>query len=102
MFKRINNKSFHCILFILSDDNILNPRPVYNSQSSCSNKWNVFRAKENHLTHLNVNKLLPKIDEIRYIAVSANVAVIRISESYLSEYLEGTILQLKIQISNYE
>ena len=34
-FKRINNKSFHRILFILSGEISLNPRPVYNSQSSC-------------------------------------------------------------------
>ena len=36
-FKRINNKSFHRTLFILSSDISLNPGPVYNSQSSCSN-----------------------------------------------------------------
>ena len=51
-----------------------------------------------HLILLNVNNLLPKIDEIRYIAVSTDVAVIRISESKLVDI----ILQLKIQICNYE
>ena len=56
-FKRINNKSFHCILLILSGDINFNPGPVYNSQSSCSNKWNVFKAKGIHLIHLNVNSL---------------------------------------------
>ena len=97
-FKRINNKLFHRILLIISGDISLNPGPVYNSQSSCSNEWNVFKAKGIHLIHLNVNSLLPKIDEIRYIAARTNATVIGISESKLDE----TILQSEIQIANYE
>ena len=94
-FKRINNKSFHRILIILSGDISLNPGPVFNSQSSCSNEWYVFKAKGIYLIQLNVNSLLPKIDEIRYIAASTSAAVIGISESKLDE----TILQSEIQIS---
>ena len=59
-FKRINNKSFYCILLILSGNISLNPGPVYNSRSSCSNEWNIFKAKGVRLIHLNVNSLLPK------------------------------------------
>ena len=77
-FKTITNKSFHHILFILSGDISLNPGPVDNSQSSCSHEWNVFKAKGIHLIHLNVNSLLPKIDEIRYIAALTNIAIIEI------------------------
>ena len=84
-FKRINNKSLHHILLILSVDISLNPGPAYHGQSSCANEWNVFKAKGIHLIHLNVNNLLPKIDEIRYIAAYANAAVIGISESKLDE-----------------
>ena len=51
-----------------------------------------------HPIHLNVNSLLAKIDETRYIAACTIAAVIRISESKFDE----TILQLEIQISNYE
>ena len=76
----------------------MNPGPVYNSQSSCSNEWNVFKAKGIHLIHLNVNSLLPKIDEIRYISARTHAAVIGISESKLDE----TIYLPEIQISNYE
>ena len=47
---------------------------------------------------MNVNSLLSKTDEIRYIAARANTAVIGISEPKLGE----TILQSEIQISNYE
>ena len=84
-FKRINNKSFHRILFILSGDISLNPGLVYNNQSSCSIEWNVFEAKGTYLIHLNVNSLLPKIDKIRYLAVHSNAAVIGMSESMLDE-----------------
>ena len=97
-FKRINNKSFHCLLLILSGDISLNPGPVYNSQPSCSNEWNVFKAKGIHLIHLSVNSLLPKFDEIRYKAARTNAAVTGISESKLDK----TILQSQIQIYNYE
>ena len=64
-FKVINSKSFRRILLILSGDISSNPGPVYNSRPSCSNDWNVFKAKGIHLIHLNVNNLLLKIDEIR-------------------------------------
>ena len=51
-------------MLILSGDTSLNPGPVYNSLSSCSNEWNIFKAKGIHLIHLNVNSvveiLLPK------------------------------------------
>ena len=47
---------------------------------------------------MNVNRLLPKIGEIRYIAARTNAAVIGISESKLDE----PIFQSEIQISNYE
>ena len=76
-------------MLILSGDISLNPGPVYNSQPYCSNECNVFKAKGIHLIHLNVNSLLSKTDEIRYIDVRANAAVIGISEPKLDE----TILQ---------
>ena len=94
----MNNKSFHRTLLILSGDTSLNPGPVYNSQSSCSNEWNVFKTEGIRLIHLNVNSLLPRIDEIRYIAAGTNAAVIGISKFKLHE----TIFQSEMQIFNYE
>ena len=96
--KRINNKYFLRILLLLSGDISLNPGPAYNNQSLHSNEWNVFRSKGIHLIHLNVNSLLPKIDEIRYIAERTNTAVIGITESKLDE----SIFQSEIQIDNYD
>ena len=96
--KRMNNKSFLRILLILSGDISLNPGPVYNNQSLHSNEWNVVRSKGIHLIHLNVNSLLPKIDEIRYIAERTKAAVIVITESKLDE----SIFQSEIEIDNYD
>ena len=95
---RINNKCFLPILLILSGDISLNPEPFSNNQSLHSNEWNVFRSKGIHLIHLNVNSLLPKIDEIRYIAERTKAAVIGITESKLDE----SIFQSEIQIDNYD
>ena len=96
--KRMNNKSFLRILLILSGDISLNPGPVYNNQSLHSNEWNVFRSKEIHLIHLNVNSIYPKIDEIHYIAEHTKAAVIGITESKLNE----SIFQSEIEIDNYD
>ena len=75
-----------------------NPGTVYNNQSLHSNEWNPIRSKGIHLIHPNVNSLLAKIDEIRYIAERTKAAVIRITESKLDE----SIFQLEIQIDNYD
>ena len=84
-------------MLILSGDISLNPGLVYNNQLSCSNERNVLKVKESHLIHLNVNSLLPKINEIQHIAARTNTAVMEISKSKLDE----AVLQSEIQISNY-
>ena len=62
-------------------------------------KWmECLEAKGIHLIPLKVNSLLPKINEIRYIAARTNAAVMGISGSKLDE----TILLSEIQISYYE
>ena len=79
----MNNSSFIHILLILPGDITLNPGPVYNNQSLDVNEWNVFRSKGIHLIHLNVNSLLPNIDEICYRAERTKAPVIGITESKL-------------------
>ena len=76
-----NNKSFLSVLLILSGDISLNSGRIYNNSSLHLIEWNVFRSKRMLLIHLNVNSLLPKIDEIRYIAECTKIAVIGISQS---------------------
>ena len=84
-------------MLLLSSDISLNPELVYNNQSLHSNEWNVFRTKGIYLIHLNVNSLLPKIDEIHCLAERIKAAVIGITESKLEE----SIFQSEIQIDNY-
>ena len=63
--KQINSKSFYHLLIILSGDISLNPGPVCKHQILNSTKWDIFRTKGLHLMQLNINSLLPKVDELR-------------------------------------
>ena len=95
--KAINNdKSFYRLILIFSGDISLNPGPVYNHHPPNLKEWDKFKIKGLHLHHLNVNSLLPKIDELRYIAKLSNSAVIGITESKL----DNCILDSDIQIDN--
>ena len=73
-----NLNSFSQLLLLLSGDINLNPGPVYQGTLQCSNEWNVFKNRGLHFIHLNINSLLPKIEELRFIAKSTNAAVIGI------------------------
>ena len=88
----MNNKSFLGILPLRSSDTRLN------LNSLDLNELNVFRSKGINLIHLNVNSLLPKVDEIRYIAECTKAAVIRITESKLDE----SVFQSEAQKYNYD
>ena len=86
------------MILILSGDISLNPGPVYNHHPPNLKEWDKFKIKGLHLLHLNVSSLLPKIDELRYIAKLSNAAVIGITESKLDD----CILDSEIQIDNYQ
>ena len=76
----------------------LNPGPFHNLQPLDHDKWNVFKHRGPHLLHLNINSLLPKIDELRHIARLTNAAVIGISESKLDDSVPTS----EIQIDKYD
>ena len=86
------------MILILSGDISLNPGPVYNHHPPNLKEWDKFKMKGLHRVHLNVNSLLPKIDEIGYMAKLSNAAVIGITESIL----DNRILDSEIQIDNYQ
>ena len=44
---------------------------------------NVLQKRRMHFIHININGLLPKIDEVRYIANITNASIIGISETKL-------------------
>ena len=62
-----------------------------------NNDFDVFKNKGLHFLHLNVNSLLPKIDEIRLLAIQTNAAILGISETKL----DNSIFDSEISIDNY-
>ena len=70
------------MILILSGDIELNPGPV-DWKKTKKEDFEVFNNKGLHFMHLNINGLLNKIDELRYIARSSNAAVIGIIETKL-------------------
>ena len=86
------------MLLLLSGDISLNPGPINGSQQHNYDQWAVFKKRGLHFVHININSLLPKIDELRYIAKLSEAAVIGISESKLDD----SVLSSEIQIENYD
>ena len=62
------------------------------------NEWNVFKNRGLHFIHAYIISLLPKIEEVRFIAKSTNAAVIGICESKL----DVSVLKQEISIDNYK
>ena len=56
----------------------------------------VFEKRGLHFVHININSLLPKVDELQYIANQSEAAVIGISESKLDD----SVLSSEILIEN--
>ena len=83
------------LLLLLSSDISLNPGP-HNNQVQTQSKWSVFNSRGLHFIHLNINSLLPKIDELRNITKLSNAAVIGINEPKLDD----SILSSEIHINN--
>ena len=86
------------MLLLLSGDISLNPGPVHQGILKFSNEWNVFKHRGLHCFHLNINSLLPKIEELRFISKSTNAVVIGICGSKL----EASVLGQEISIDNYK
>ena len=93
-----NNKSFYRLIVIISDDISCNLSFVYSHHSPNLKEWNKFKIKRLHILHLNVNSLLPKVVELKYIAKLNNAAVIGMTESKLND----NILDSEIQIDNQQ
>ena len=80
-----NSNSYYRLLLLLSGDISLNPGPFHNLQPLDHDEWNIFKHRGLHFLHLNINSLLPKMDELSHIARLTNAAVIGISESKLDD-----------------
>ena len=87
---------FRLILLLSGDINLnlnLNPGPTQISET-----WSVFKKREIHFVHLNINSLPSKIEELRQIAKDTNSAVNRLSETKLDS---NTIFDFEVSIPNY-
>ena len=93
-----NSNSYHRLVLLLSGDISLNPEPFHNLQLFDQNEWNIFKHRGLNLLHLNINSLLPKIDELRRTARLTNAAVIGISESKLDD----SVPTLEVQLDEYD
>ena len=74
----------------------LNPGPVARHQLNYP-KFEVFNKKGLHVIHLNINILLPKIDELCNIAKCSNAAVIGITETKL----DNTVYDSEVTLDGY-
>ena len=60
--------------------------------------WNIFQKRGMHFILLNINSILPNIDEICYNAKLINVAVIGLSETKL----ENVVLSSELEVEGYD
>ena len=104
-FKYINKDSFFKLLLLLAGYISLNPGPSHMNQLLGYNEWDVFKAWEHHFIHINVNSLLPKIEELHRIACLSHATVIGISESRLDNYIfenDWQLLYIPYQLSYHQ
>ena len=62
------------------------------------NHWKAFQCKGLHFLHINVNNLLPNIDEAKLIANKSNATILGISETKLDK----TIMNSELNIEGYD
>ena len=62
-----------------------------------NHSWDIFKKRGLHIIHLNINSLLPKIDEVRHIDKSSNLSVIGLSETKLDD----SVFDAEINIEGY-
>ena len=68
---------FYQMLLLLSGDISLNPGPTPNSVSQSF--WKPFENKGLHCLHLNINSILPNLDELKTIAGNTKAVIIGIT-----------------------
>ena len=95
-YKTLN--SFSQLLLLPSGNISLTPAAIHQGTLQCWNEWNVFKNRGLHFIHLNINSLLPKIEELHFIAKSTNAAVIGIC----GFKLDASVLEQEIDIDNYK
>ena len=91
-----NQSKYFTFILLLSGDISLNPEPPHNSEID-GLSWNVFDKKGLQFLHVNVNSILPEIEEMRFRAKKSKATVIGITETKL----DGIIFDAEIYIEGY-
>ena len=91
--KKKDHPSFFQSHLLCSGDLSLNPGPTQIQNDI----WEAFKKRGLHFLHININSLLPKIDELRNIASNTNAAVIGITESKLDSSVDNN----EVSIAGY-
>ena len=90
------NRAFLLFLLLMSGDIETNPGEIFmDNDLPPNNKFKHFRKRGMHFTHININSILPKIDEIRLIAFETKCILISASETKLDETIQDE--EIKIQ-----
>ena len=62
------------------------------TNTDIDNPYNIFKQRGLYFIHLNINSILPKIDQLRQIASKTNAAIFVLSETKLDDsVLDGEI-----------
>ena len=92
----INQVKYFTLILPLSGGISINPEPLHNSQIDRLS-WNVFDKKGMRFLNINVNSLLPKIEEVRFITKKSKATVTDITETKL----DVTIFDAELYIEGY-
>ena len=95
---KYKDNNFYQFLLLLSGDISLNPGPVQISLAVTVNIWEWLNKKGLHFLHININSLLPKIDELKCIANKTKAAIMVIAESKR----DHTLPDLKVNLPGYD
>ena len=93
-----NYTNFYKFLLLLSGDLSLNPGSVQRSPDISSTIWEPLNKKGLHFLHININSLLSKKEEIRYIANKTKAAIVGITESKL----DHTVPDSEVNFPGYD
>jgi len=90
------NKAFLLFLLLLAGDIETNPGEIFSNNDLPSNKkFQNFKKRGMHFTHININSILPKIDELRLIAFETKCVLISTSETKLDETIQDEEIKFK-------
>ena len=93
-----NRDKFLRILLLLTGNVELNPGPTNQfATGQQENIYDNFKCRGMHFFHLNINSVLPKIDELRIIAKEMNPSVIGLTETKI----DSSVNDEEIHINGY-